>query len=271
MTTAFIASTQPPNPKMPTDTEPANAALPTLDPQAQELARLKALVATQAEEILYVKKQAGMRCGASRAQTTKFEALSGDYAKLLEANAELLEANAELQRKYIDTLEKLAEARQRELDFNSSVCGQVVDWFANGQGNPSFAHQNFPNFVELHEQHGQMMQVRFAAPPHMSVPIFGLTPLCATGGRRPDANAPGQRPAEHDRRLPGHPPTAAGALRSPPVSLCPPVCLSDLSVGPLCVRQELQAGQARAAVATPRKRSRGGGGEEQDLGGSNEL
>jgi hypothetical protein len=54
MTTAFIASTQPPNPKMPTDTEPANAALPTLDPQAQELARLKALVATQAEEILYV-------------------------------------------------------------------------------------------------------------------------------------------------------------------------------------------------------------------------
>ena len=80
MTTAFIASTQPPNPKMPTDTEPANAALPTLDPQAQELARLKALVATQAEEILYVKKQAGMRCGASRA---KFEALSGDYAKLL--------------------------------------------------------------------------------------------------------------------------------------------------------------------------------------------
>jgi len=85
MTTAFIASTQPPNPKMPTDTEPANAALPTLDPQAQELARLKALVATQAEEILYVKKQAAMRCGASRAQTTKFEALSGDYAKLLEA------------------------------------------------------------------------------------------------------------------------------------------------------------------------------------------
>jgi len=201
MTTSFIASTQPPNPKTPTDTEPANAALPTLDPQAQELARLKALVATQAEEILYVKKQAGMRCGASRAQTTKFEALSGDYAKLLEANAELLEANTELQAKYIDTLEKLAEARQRELDFNSSVCGQVVDWFANGQGNPSFAHQNFPNFVELHEQHGQMMQVRFAAPPHLSVPIFGLTPLCATGGRRPDANAPGQRPAEHDRRL----------------------------------------------------------------------
>ena len=192
MTTAFIASTQPPNPKMPTDTEPANAALPTLDPQAQELARLKALVATQAEEILYVKKQAGMRCGASRAQTTKFEALSGDYAKLLEANAELLEANTEpataalpildpqahplddyldpqaqelerlkalvarqalrhavvtkqagrrsvdaramrdriealsrdhakLQEKYTGTLEQLAEARQRELDFNSSV------------------------------------------------------------------------------------------------------------------------------------------------------
>ena len=146
MTTAFIASTQPPNPKMPTDTEPANAALPTLDPQAQELARLKALVATQAEEILYVKKQAGMRCGASRAQTTKFEALSGDYAKLLEANAELLEANtepataarhriealsrdhaklqekhAELGAKYTGTLEQLAEARQRELDFNSSV------------------------------------------------------------------------------------------------------------------------------------------------------
>ena len=227
MTTAFIASTQPPNPKMPTDTEPANAALPTLDPQAQELARLKALVATQAEEILYVKKQAAMRCGASRAQTTKFEALSGDYAKLLEANAQLLEANtepataalpildpqahplddyldpqaqelerlkalvarqalrhavvtkqagrrsvdaramrdriealsrdhaklqekhAELGAKYTGTLEQLAEARQRELDFNSSVCGQVVDWFANGQGNPSFAHQNFPNFVEL--------------------------------------------------------------------------------------------------------------------------
>ena len=179
MTTAFIASTQPPNPKMPTDTEPANAALPTLDPQAQELARLKALVATQAEEILYVKKQAAMRCGASRAQTTKFEALSGDYAKLLEANAELLEANAELQRKYIDTLEKLAEARQRELDFNSSVCGQVVQWFGDRGLKPTFASDNFPNFVELRQQHVDMMTVRFAAPPPVSSATFCLTPLSA--------------------------------------------------------------------------------------------
>jgi len=235
---------------MPTDTEPANAALPTLDPQAQELARLKALVATQAEEILYVKKQAGMRCGASRAQTTKFEALSGDYAKLLEANAELLEANTEpataalpildpqahplddyldpqapelerlkalvarqalrhavvtkqagkrsvdaramrdriealsrdhakLQEKYTGTLEQLAEARQRELDFNSSVCGQVVQWFGERGLKPTFASDNFPNFVELRQQHVDMMTVRFAAPPPVSSATFCLTPLSA--------------------------------------------------------------------------------------------
>ena len=235
---------------MPTDTEPANAALPTLDPQAQELARLKALVATQAEDILYVKKQAGMRCGASRAQTTKFEALSGDYAKLLEANAELLEANTEpataalpildpqahplddyldpqapelerlkalvarqalrhavvtkqagkrsvdaramrdriealsrdhakLQEKYTGTLEQLAEARQRELDFNSSVCGQVVQWFGERGLKPTFASDNFPNFVELRQQHVDMMTVRFAAPPPVSSATFCLTPLSA--------------------------------------------------------------------------------------------
>ena len=215
---------------MPSNSEPAAAALPNLDPQAQQVELLKACNARQSEHIIELQQQAGMRSVDSRALKASREALNRDHAKLLQETTEL-------KAKYIDTLEKLAEARQRELDFNSSVCGQVVDWFANGQGNPSFAHQNFPNFVELHEQHGQMMQVRFAAPPHLSVPIFGLTPLCATGGRRPDANAPGQRPAEHDRRLPGHPPTAAGALRSPPVSLCPPVCLSDLSVGPLCVRQ----------------------------------
>ena len=137
---------QPPNPKMPSDSQPAAADLPIIDPLAQQVELLKAVVASKAEEILEIKKQAGMRCAASRATATKFEALSRDHAKLLQEKTEL-------SAKYTGTLEQLVEARQRELDFNSSVCGQVVDWFANGQGNPTFAHENFPNFVQLHEQH----------------------------------------------------------------------------------------------------------------------
>ena len=60
---------------MPSNTEPAAAALPILEPLAQQVELLKAVVATQAEDIMYVKKQAGMRCAASRATATKFEAL----------------------------------------------------------------------------------------------------------------------------------------------------------------------------------------------------
>ena len=108
------------------DAEPATAALPILDPQAhplddyldpqaQELERLKALVARQALRHAVVTKQAGRRSVDARAMRDRIEALSRDHAKL--------------QEKYTGTLEQLAEARQRELDFNSSVCGQVVQWF----------------------------------------------------------------------------------------------------------------------------------------------
>ena len=47
MTTAFIASPQPPNPKMPSNTEPAAAALPILEPLAQQVELLKAVVASK--------------------------------------------------------------------------------------------------------------------------------------------------------------------------------------------------------------------------------
>ena len=56
---------------MPSHSEPAAAALPILDPQAQELAFLRATVGGQAEQILELKQQAGMRCAASRAMATK--------------------------------------------------------------------------------------------------------------------------------------------------------------------------------------------------------
>ena len=130
---------------MPSGSQPAAAALPILEPLAQQVELLKAVVASQAEQILEIRKQAGTRCAASRATATKCEALGREHAKLLQEKTEL---NA----KYTGTLEQLAEAQQRELDRKSSVCGQVVDWFANGQGNPTFAHEKFPNFVELHQQ-----------------------------------------------------------------------------------------------------------------------
>ena len=146
MTTAFIASNQPPNPKMPSDSEPTTAALPNLDPLAQELALLKTCNARQSDQIKQLQQQAGRRCSDSRALKESSEALSGDYARLLEETAEL-------KAKYTLNLEQLIKAQARELDCKSGVQGQVVDWFANGQGNPTFAHENFPNFVQLHEQH----------------------------------------------------------------------------------------------------------------------
>ena len=99
---------------MSSDAEPATAALPILDPQAQELERLKALVARQALRHAVVTKQAGRRSVDARAMRDRIEALSRDHAKLQEKHAEL-------GAKYTGTLEQLAEARQRELDFNSSV------------------------------------------------------------------------------------------------------------------------------------------------------
>ena len=158
------------------DAEPATAALPILDPQAhplddyldpqaQELERLKALVARQALRHAVVTKQAGRRSVDARAMRDRIEALSRDHAKL--------------QEKYTGTLEQLAEARQRELDFNSSVCGQVVQWFGERGLKPTFAADNFPNFVAHDQQHVDMMTVRFAAPPPVSSATFCLTPLSA--------------------------------------------------------------------------------------------
>ena len=158
------------------DAEPATAALPILDPQAhplddyldpqaQELERLKALVARQALRHAVVTKQAGKRSVDARAMRDRIEALSRDHAKL--------------QEKYTGTLEQLAEARQRELDFNSSVCGQVVQWFGERGLKPTFAADNFPNFVAHDQQHVDMMTVRFAAPPPVSSATFCLTPLSA--------------------------------------------------------------------------------------------
>ena len=151
MTTAFIASnlTQPttqPHPKMPSDSEPAAAALPNLQPLEEQLALLKACNAHLTDEIKRLQRDAAARGRDPRALKESREALSDNYARLLQENAEL-------KTKYTLNLELLTKAQARELDSKSSVLGQLVDWFANGGTNPIFAHDDFPNFVQLHEQH----------------------------------------------------------------------------------------------------------------------
>ena len=260
----FIASTQPPNPKMPTDTEPANAALPTLDPQAQELARLKALVATQAEEILYVKKQAAMRCGASRAQTTKFEALSGDYAKLLEANAELLEANTEPATAALPILDPQAQELERlkALVARQALRHAVVTKQA---GRRSVDARAMRDRIEALSRDHAKLQEKHA---ELGAKYTGtLEQLAEARQRELDFNSSVRRGFQaaltqmlRDNDLQTM--IADLSVRfclsdlSVCLSVCVSVCLSDLSVGPLCVRQ-----------ATPRKRPREDEGEERDTGG----
>jgi len=275
MTTAFIASTQPPNPKMPTDTEPANAALPTLDPQAQELARLKALVATQAEEILYVKKQAAMRCGASRAQTTKFEALSGDYAKLLEANAQLLEANTEPATAALPILDPQAHPRDDYLDPQAQELERLKALVARQAlrhavvtkqaGRRSVDARAMRDRIEALSRDHAKLQEKHA---ELGAKYTGtLEQLAEARQRELDFNSSVRRGFQaaltqmlRDNDLQTM--IADLSVRfclsdlSVCLSVCVSVCLSDLSVGPLCVRQ-----------ATPRKRPREDEGEERDTGG----
>ena len=146
---------------MPSNTEPAAAALNTLDPQAQELAFLRACTQGQADKIKQLQSEAGKRCSNSRALKESSEVLSGDHARLLKMHAEL---NA----KYTDTLEKLAKAQQRQLDTESSVTQQVVNWFAHGGASPTFASEHFPEKFRVQR-----------SPPNLAVGALSVCSLLA--------------------------------------------------------------------------------------------